>query len=51
MDREKHADFDLLAAKFAASDIVMRTTYVKPSLFEAIFSRIKLNGIMKFVDR
>ena len=45
--QEDHKDFDALAGKFAALDVVIRTLFVKPSFLEKMFFRMHVNGLMK----
>lgn len=44
---EDHTDFDALAGKFAALDVVVRTLFVKPSFLEKLFFRMHVTGLMK----
>ena len=50
--KEDHAEFDRLAGKYAALDIVLRTLLVKPSFLEKIFFKMHIKRLVRqFYDK
>ena len=45
--REDHTEFDALAGKFAALDVIVRTHFVQPTLVEKLFFGVQLRRLFK----